>query len=125
VNIDCPSDLLIDSYPSALFQTITILVINSLTHAFSPGEEGVINIRVTTSADNIVLKYADSGKGIAPEIINKIFEPFYTTRRGQGSIGLGLNIAYNRVVQLLKGTMSCESVLGKGSIFTIIFAKKL
>jgi signal transduction histidine kinase len=125
VNIDCPKDLEVDTYPSSLFQVITILIMNSLTHGFDPDDVGIINITVAIANNNIVLTYADSGKGIAPENINKVFEPFFTTRRSKGNIGLGLHIAYEKIVQLLKGTISCESVLGKGATFTITFPRSL
>jgi signal transduction histidine kinase len=49
----------------------------------------------------------------------RIFEPFYTTKRGQGGSGLGLHIVYNLVTQALGGRIKCESTPGSGTTFTI------
>ncbi|WP_042149923.1 MULTISPECIES: ATP-binding protein [unclassified Pseudoalteromonas] len=51
----------------------------------------------------------------------KLFELFFTTKRGQGGSGLGLNIVYNLVTQSLKGTITCESKLGSCAKFIIHF----
>ncbi|WP_425218243.1 sensor histidine kinase, partial [Tumidithrix helvetica] len=62
---------------------------------------------------------SDDGKGIPPEHIGKIFDPFYTTKRGQGGSGLGLHIVFNIVTQNLQGTITCESQVGVGTKFVI------
>lgn len=124
VIIECPEDLVINSYPGIIFQIITIFMMNSLTHAFNPSDEGEISIRVLEEGKNIILRYSDTGLGIAPEHIKKVFEPFFTTKRGSGGIGLGLHIAYNRVIQVLNGTLRCESTLGHGATFIATFPKE-
>lgn len=121
--INCATDIVIDSYPGILFQVITILVMNSVTHAFNPGEEGKISINVSDGDKMVTINYSDNGKGISPENLKKVFEPFFTTKRGKGGIGLGLNIAYNRIVQL-GGEISCASTLGEGTTFIINIPKK-
>lgn len=121
VEIVCPEDLVIVSYPGVFFQIITIFVMNSLAHAFKPGEEGKIIISMRQDNKKSILTYSDNGQGIAPENLKKIFEPFFTTRRGSGNIGLGLHIAYNRVIQFLNGTMEVKSTLGEGTSFIITF----
>ncbi|MGE4264847.1 MAG: PAS domain S-box protein [Desulfovibrio sp.] len=120
VLIICDPELTMDSYPGALSQIITNLVMNSLVHAFDPGTAGRITISASLKDDEIELIYVDNGKGIAPEHLDKIFEPFYTTRRGRGGTGLGLHILYNLVTQQLHGTVRCESVLGQGTSFTLL-----
>ncbi|MEH6627838.1 MAG: ATP-binding protein [Motiliproteus sp.] len=70
--------------------------------------------------EQIKLEYQDDGKGIAQECIAGVFEPFYTTSRSEGS-GLGLYICYNIVSNDLKGRISCNSQLGKGAEFTVVF----
>jgi signal transduction histidine kinase len=67
----------------------------------------------------LIFTYSDDGRGIPPENLDKIFEPFYTTKRGQGGSGLGLHIIYNIVTQKLGGTISCESEVGVGTRFII------
>lgn len=63
------------------------------------------------------IEYTDDGKGIDPAHINRVFAPFFTTRRGQGGSGLGLSIVYNLFTSALKGKISVNSVLGQGSTF--------
>jgi len=56
---------------------------------------------------------------MSDEVRARIFEPFFTTRRGKGGTGLGLHIVYNLVTQLLRGTIECQSSVGRGSTFLI------
>lgn len=119
VALICDPELTLDSYPGALSQVITNLVMNSLVHAFEPGAAGRITITAQDGGGYVRLIYADDGAGIAPEHLDKIFEPFYTTRRGKGGTGLGLHILYNLVTQKLGGEVRCESEPGRGATFTL------
>jgi len=119
VTVNCREDIEINSYPGALAQIITNLIINSLLHAYEEGEEGNIRIDVSTEESEVILEYSDDGKGIPPENIEKVFDPFFTTKRGEGGTGLGLHIIYNTVTEILKGSISCESTLGQGTRFSI------
>ena len=65
--------------------------------------------------------YSDNGVGIPEDQLSKIFNPFYTTKRGSGGSGLGLSIVYNIVTQTLGGSIECGSDIGGGTTFTIIF----
>jgi PAS domain S-box-containing protein len=120
VAVICDPELTMDSYPGALSQIITNLVMNSLVHAFDPGTAGSITILASQKGHDVELIYVDNGKGIAPEHLDKIFEPFYTTRRGRGGTGLGLHILYNLVTQQMHGSVRCESVPGQGTTFTLL-----
>jgi signal transduction histidine kinase len=73
---------------------------------------------VETGREHLVIRYSDNGQGIAAEALPLIFNPFYTTKRGQGGTGLGLYIAYT-LINKLHGTISCESTEGQGAVFTI------
>ena len=120
VEVSCDPTLAMDSYPGALSQILTNLVMNSLMHAFEPGSAGHITITAGMEGDLLRLVYADNGKGIPPENLDKIFEPFYTTLRGRGGTGLGLHILYNLVTQKLRGTVRCESTPGQGATFILM-----
>jgi signal transduction histidine kinase len=109
VLLDCPPDLTIDSYPGAFSQILTNLVMNSLIHAFPPGVEGCIELQLYQANQTLWMRYSDNGIGIKAEECARIFEPFYTTRRGQGGHGLGLHIVYNLVTRRLQGQITCES----------------
>ena len=119
VNIDCPADIVLDSYPGALAQVITNLTLNCVDHAFEPDDEGRIGIGVVRQGDWIEMRVSDNGKGIAPEMLDKVFDPFVTTRRGQGGTGLGLNIVFNLMAKQFGGTVTVASVLGQGACFTL------
>jgi signal transduction histidine kinase len=67
------------------------------------------------------LRYIDDGIGMSIEILNKIYEPFVTSKRNQGGSGLGMNIVYNLVTQVLEGDINCQSTLGEGIEINISF----
>ncbi len=117
--VDCPSELEIDSYPGALSQVLTNLVLNALLHAFPSGATGRITIHARREGTRLELSVSDNGHGIAPEHRPHIFEPFFTTRRGEGGSGLGLHIVYNLVTQTLGGEVRCESALDIGTTFVL------
>lgn len=119
VEISGEDDVVLQSYPGALSQIITNLILNSITHAYAPGEAGRLAITIEHQEDNVILHYSDDGKGIPVENHDRMFEPFFTTRRGQGGSGLGLHIVYNLVTQKLGGTIRFQSQVGVGTIFTI------
>ena len=119
VTVNCSHDIELTSYPGDFSQILTNLIINSLTHGFEHIDRGEIGIDVSIRDDLLIIEYHDNGKGIAPEHLPKIFEPFYTTKRGQGGSGLGLNIVYNLVTQRLNGRITCHSVEGSGTTFIL------
>jgi len=55
------------------------------------------------------------------EMLKKIYEPFVTSKRNQGGSGLGMNIVYNLVTQVLEGDINCQSTLGEGIEIIISF----
>ncbi|MES2161789.1 MAG: HAMP domain-containing sensor histidine kinase [Pseudomonadota bacterium] len=119
VSIACPPDIMLDSYPGALAQVITNLTLNCVEHAFDPGDEGRITIGVAQQADWIEMQVVDDGKGIPPDMLDKVFDPFVTTRRGQGGTGLGLNIVFNLIAKQFGGTITVSSILGQGASFVL------
>ncbi|MGE5390107.1 MAG: AAA family ATPase [Deltaproteobacteria bacterium] len=119
ITVDCDEALEIDSYPGAFAQILTNLVMNSLVHAYDPGDTGQLTIRVRKLEDSLQLEYRDDGKGIEPESLPKIFDPFFTTDREHGGTGLGLSIVYNIVTIQLGGIIECSSQPGQGTSFRI------
>lgn len=114
-------DLRWDGFPGHLGRVLVNLLQNSMRYAFEPTKGGKVAIHLDRSVDGqgFVLQYVDDGKGIAPEVLPRIFDPFFTTGRGTGGTGLGLAISHNIVVNLLGGTIRCESSPGHGATFTI------
>jgi len=78
---------------------------NSHIHGFEDRLEGEISIEFSHSNGYLTLLYSDNGRGLSSEIKNKIFDPFVTTKRGQGGSGLGMNIVFNLVDAKLGGTI--------------------
>jgi len=124
VAIDCPDGIEVQGFPGALAQVLTNFVMNSLTHAFEPGQAGRLGITVTLPERNLVqLVFEDDGKGIPEAVLPKIFDPFFTTNRSGGGSGLGLNIVYNLIRQQLGGEITVTSTAGRGTAFTVRFPR--
>ncbi len=119
IEVRCDESYVMDGYPGDFAQVITNLLLNSLLHAYDEGESGVLRLDVRKEGEDFVLFYSDDGKGMTPEVREKIFNPFFTTKRGCGGSGLGMYIVYNIVTGKMCGEISCESAPGKGSSFTI------
>ena len=122
INIECSDQLEIKSYPGAISQILTNLVLNSFLHAYDDDSTGTINIKfiVGEEQNEYLLIYTDDGKGISRENLEKIFDPFFTTNREEGGSGLGMSIIYNLITTKLKGSINCDSIVGVGTKFTII-----
>ena len=119
VTVNCPENLSLDSFPGALSQIISNLIMNSLIHGFEEMEAGKIGFEATEDNGSVVLTYRDNGKGMNEKDLAKIFDPFFTTKRSRGGSGLGMHIVHNLVTQTLGGTISCESAPQNGMMIRI------
>ncbi|MBP2305492.1 HAMP domain-containing protein [Azospirillum melinis] len=125
LRVDCPETIEIDGFPGVLAQILTNFVMNSITHAYREGQRGQLLIAAAAQgADMVTLVYSDDGRGIAPADLGRVFDPFFTTRRGAGSTGLGLHIVYNLVVNRLGGKIAVDSLPDRGVRFTIRFPRR-
>jgi signal transduction histidine kinase len=121
VTVDVPADLVFDSYPGSLSQVFSNLIGNALLHGFDGRESGTLQIRARREgADLVTLELKDNGVGMTDVVLHKIFDPFFTTKMGQGGSGLGMNIVYNIVTSVLKGTIRVESVPAQGTSVTLV-----
>src|SRR3546814_18927051 len=96
---------------------------NALQHAFDDDTAAAqISIRVTRPREGrIGIEFSDNGRGIDADSLPRVFDPFFTTRRGTGGTGLGLHIASNLVTQVLADTTAGrteERRLGKEEVST-------
>jgi PAS domain S-box-containing protein len=120
VDIQCDPKLSIFSFPGSFTQIYSNLILNSINHGFDNWDKPKkITIKVEQLGEELMIDYSDNGRGIPPEILPRIFDPFVTSKRGQGGSGLGTHIIYNLVVQLLRGRINCVSEPGNGAQFHI------
>jgi signal transduction histidine kinase len=105
----------VDCYAGQLNQVWMNLLVNAI-HAI--GREGHIRISTRLENQNVLVTISDTGKGIAPEHLDKIFEPFFTTKIVGGGMGLGLSIT-SGIVERHNGSITVESCPGLGTTFTV------
>ena len=117
----CDPEIVIFHYPGVFSHILTNFIINSLIHGFTDDRSGQITIEFYKSEQGCQLIYTDNGIGIAEQHIAKVFDPFYTTKKGQGSTGLGLHIVHNIVTQNLNGKIGIITGENEGVCFTIDF----
>jgi signal transduction histidine kinase len=121
IEVLCEQTLSINVDAGAISQILSNLILNSVKHGFDDGVEGNILIEAYIKNNNIVLRYRDDGNGIDDKELEKLFEPFYTTKRGSGGSGLGTHLVYNLVTGSLNGKITVKSKLGKGLAYLIKF----
>lgn len=122
INIECDKKININNYPGLFSQVFTNLIMNSIIHGFDDIEEGKINIKVSLKDNkNCHIIYKDNGKGLDEKTQKNICNPFYTTKKGEGGSGLGMNIVENIITKQLQGTLNIESKEGEYTKFNIIF----
>jgi len=120
IELECPENIFIFSCPGSIAQVLTNLLMNAGIHAFEDShKERTVVISASQQSDGTIILVQDNGQGIAASLIDKIFEPFVTTKRSQGGSGLGLNIVYNLINQKLKGEIKVESEPDQFTRFTI------
>jgi signal transduction histidine kinase len=95
-------------------QSVLNLMINALQAMPEQGGEIILSAR--QSGPNVLIEVTDTGRGIGPEVLDKIFDAYYSTKKG--GTGLGLAIA-KRIAEEHGGRVYATSETGKGSVFTI------
>ncbi|GEM_PF-102212 len=120
--IDCQEDLLICCDIGALSLVIGNLLDNVDSHAYPENPDGGAELRARhLSTGEIEISIIDQGKGVLPQHLSKLFDPFFTTARGAGHIGLGLHVAFNAVAQALQGRIYIDSAPSQGTRVTLSF----
>jgi signal transduction histidine kinase len=121
VDVEVPEELVLDSYPGPLGQVLTNLLTNAVGHGLEGRSQGTIRIaaRMLDEAQ-VLLEVVDDGAGIPPELRERIFDPFVTSKLGRGGTGLGLHIVWNTVTVVLGGSIAVDSDPGQGTGFRIV-----
>lgn len=119
--IQVPPGAVVTTYPAVITQILTALTSNTLIHGFGIGQrqQCEITISLAPAGDGYQLNFADNGVGVSEDLLPKVFDPFFTTRRGAGNAGLGLSIVHNLVKEMLKSEVYYESQPDSG--FKIAF----
>ncbi|HMQ70794.1 MAG TPA: ATP-binding protein, partial [Ignavibacteria bacterium] len=105
------------------------VILNLITNAFyavdekkkqnPEGYEPAVSVSTKNTGDKVEISVKDNGNGIPQKVMDKIFQPFFTTKpTGQGT-GLGLSLSYD-IVKAHGGELKVETVEGEGSEFSII-----
>jgi signal transduction histidine kinase len=114
LRVDCEPGLATLASPDLLHEALAALVENALAHT----REGEVRIAAARLNGRVALTVTDTGPGILPEFVDRVFEPFYRgTPSGEG-YGLGLAIAA-QAVHAMGGEIEVSSVVGSGSAFTV------
>ncbi len=108
-------NLEVEIFPGSIARIITAILLNSLEHAFTLEDSGTIHFSANLVGNEVEFKIEDDGKGMDERTQTHIYDPFFTTARDSGGIGLGMNVVYNIVTQKLGGDIQCNSALNKGT----------
>lgn len=101
-----------------LAQLVSILLLNALSHAFEGQRQRHIAIDLQADGQRLCLRLRDNGCGLSADMRSRVFEPFYTSQRGSGGRGLGLNIVMT-LCQRLGGSVRLDDAPGPGLGFII------
>ncbi len=119
ITVNCSDRVKIKNYKPAFSQIFKNIIMNSFIHGFNDTTEGKIEISVTVKGNNMFILYSDNGSGMDKKTVKKIFNPFFTTKRGIGKSGLGMHVVYNLITSTLNGTVFCFSKKERGAGFFI------
>jgi two-component system NtrC family sensor kinase len=106
----------IDGYHGQLHQVFMNIILNA---AQAIEGEGKIRIKTWEAGNAVHITISDTGRGISPDVLPRIFDLGFTTKKADAGAGLGLPIS-RKVIQNHNGRIDVESEVGKGSTFTIV-----
>ena len=110
----------VECYAGLLNQVFMNIIANAIDVLQKPLENpGIIRIRTEVEGSLAVIRIADNGAGITEQVKQRIFDPFYTTKRIGSGTGMGLAISHSIIVEKHKGEIKCFSGVGKGTEFSI------
>jgi len=126
LEIDIPANLSIATRKIELQQVLLNLLINARAAVMDKQEPRRIRIRAIEDTGTVTISVSDTGSGIAPENLERIFDPYFTTKHGdedqEPGHGLGLAIC-REIIESLGGNISVESEPDRGAAFTINLAR--
>jgi signal transduction histidine kinase len=84
------------------------------------GERGVLEVTTSNSENGVTIEVSDTGHGISPEHLSRIYDPFFTTKSAKKGTGLGLSVTYG-IIQEHGGAIEAVSRPGEGTCFHLAF----
>lgn len=111
--------------PGSVSHVLQNLLVNAMQHAFKKEIGGKISVsaKLCSNEREVEICVSDNGKGIAPDVLSNLFDPFVTTNRAEGNTGLGMHFVHQWVTSSLNGSIKVESELQKGTTFIIKLPK--
>ncbi|MBD0786685.1 HAMP domain-containing histidine kinase [Vibrio sp. Y2-5] len=111
--------------PGSVSHVLQNLLINAMQHAFKKETGGKLKVcaQLCNNGRDVEIRVIDNGKGIDPDVLPNLFDPFVTTNRAEGNTGLGLHFVHQWVTSSLNGSIVVESELLKGTTFIIKLPK--
>jgi two-component system NtrC family sensor kinase len=103
-----------------LQQALVALFVNAVE---AMERDGVLTVRARAVEDGVEITVADTGAGIPPEALPRIFEPFYSTKEAGSGVGLGLAVVYG-IVERHHGRIDVTSEVGKGTLFRLVLPRR-
>jgi C4-dicarboxylate-specific signal transduction histidine kinase len=102
-------------------QQVLLNLLKNAAHAIRGRQDGRISLVLSTDDDQAVITVADNGYGMTPDVAQRIWEPFFTTKGEEGT-GVGLDVARS-IVEAHGGSIHCDTAPGQGARFTIRLPK--
>lgn len=125
LSLRCEAELDRELPAEALTEVLLQLFQNVERHAYPGGRPGDVEVRATVDArldgEHVRLSVSDEGRGIAADLLPRVFDPYVSTQFGRGRSGLGLFVAQVTVIQRLRGRITVSSTPGMGCRFDIEF----
>ena len=112
------TDLVLEADPSLIEQVLINLIVNAMEAVKDKEEPRIFLSAEQTLNKKVILKVADNGPGIPEEVLDKIFIPFFSTKKSGSGIGLSL---CKQIVMLHRGTIQVQSIPDKGTVFSMQF----
>lgn len=123
LNLKLPiNPVLVSCDKTHLFQALMNLIVNARDAIATPGDglkRGTITLTVDSDIEHVLISVADTGCGIPPELMQKVFEPLFTTKPEGKGTGLGLGIISD-AVHAMGGSINVNSVVGEGTEFVLL-----
>ncbi|MDY0103484.1 MAG: ATP-binding protein [Lentimicrobium sp.] len=113
-----PEELMITADPDLIEQVFINLLLNAIDAVNEKPQPEIIVTASLNAGNRINIDFYDNGYGIKPDILDKVFMPFFTSKKEGSGIGLSLS---RQIMHLHKGSISVKSVPGEGTIFKLVF----